>query len=137
MSASVLDSLSKNAPITMCGEPSRSISKFQSAQYFATSSYNHLWSMIQRLTKDSMSSWMDLSCQNGQSFLSLAHALKLPDDCMLMYVFGETSFIWPFLATPMMPPASPPWFRLFRNSSVFACLQLARHHIEGVRTFFD
>ena len=35
--------------------------------------------------------------------MSLAHDLKLPDTCILVHFFGETSFIWPLLIAPKMP----------------------------------
>ena len=32
--------------------------------------------------------------------MSLAHDLKLPDMCMLVYFYGEISSIWPLLIAP-------------------------------------
>ena len=63
------------------------------------SSYNNFWSVVQLLSKYSMNSLMDLSCQKRWSLMSLAHGLKLPDTRMLVYFFGETSCIWPPVST--------------------------------------
>ena len=63
---------------------STSMSNFLCAQHFPISSNDNFCTMGQVLSKYSMSSLMDLSCQKRSSFISSAHGLKLPDTCMLM-----------------------------------------------------
>ena len=71
----------------MCSAESTSMSHFLLAVHFQISSYDNFWSTIQLLSKYSMNSVMDLSCQKVWSFMSSAHDLKLPDPCMLVVYF--------------------------------------------------
>ena len=36
------------------------------------------------------------------------------------HCFGEMSFVWPLLVAPVVPPESPPRFRLWRDH-LFGC----------------
>ena len=98
----------------MCSAESTSTSNFLLAQHFQISSYDDVWPMIQLLSKYSLNSVMDLSCQKRWTFMFSAHDLKLPDTCMLVvYFFREMA--------SMISRDFPPRFIFWRRSAVVAC----------------